>query len=81
MEFPAVRFPGVGADVLRRRTGQLRDAPRQGERDRGQRRERRVWVGAVYFGTGSIRTGKREAHRAQWASTSPWVTVTIGGLQ
>lgn len=54
MIFPAIQFTGVGADLLRRRTGQLRDAPRKGKRgestgtEQGQSRDR-GWVGAGWM--------------------------------
>lgn len=38
-------------------------------------------VSAVYFGTGSVSAGKRDARRAPRAGASPGVGATTGGLE
>lgn len=85
--FPALRLPGVGADLLRRRAGQLRDAPGQGQREwrepgGGHRSGGRAGGGAVglrvriYFGTGSVSARKRDARRSQCGTGAPPPSVS-----
>lgn len=81
--FPALRLPGVGADWLRRRAGQLRDAPGHGQREWRERKgggtgvedglgRGAVGLGArIYFGTGTVSARKGDAHWSQCGTGAP----------
>lgn len=84
--FPALRLPEVGADLLRGRAGQLRDAPGQGQREWREPRggtgvENGLGRGAllgvrIYFGTGSVSARKRDARRSQCGTGAPPPSVS-----